>query len=79
MNNIVRLAVFTCLIAGLAFSPAAATAQDKGTKKQTQLSNKAVKLITGFALTTMGNPELRWNRPFCVPDDEFDANKIGFL
>ena len=36
-------------------------------------------LDVGFALSTMGNPELRWNRPFCVPDDEFDANKICFL
>jgi hypothetical protein len=36
-------------------------------------------LDVGFALTTMGNPELRWNRPFCVPDEEFDANKVAFL
>jgi len=35
-------------------------------------------LDVGFALTTMGNPGLRWNRPFCVPDDEFDLKKINF-
>lgn len=25
----------------------------------------------GFALTTLADPDLRWNRPYCVPDDEF--------
>jgi hypothetical protein len=36
-------------------------------------------LDVGFALSTLGNPELRWNRPFCVPDDEFDPERIKFL
>ena len=35
-------------------------------------------LDVGFALTTLENPDLRWNRPFCVPDDEFDLQKINF-
>jgi hypothetical protein len=35
-------------------------------------------LDVGFSLTTLGSPELRWNRPFCVPDDEFDMERIRF-
>lgn len=30
----------------------------------------------GFGLSTLADPELRWHRPFCVPDDEFDLSKI---
>ena len=36
-------------------------------------------LDVGFALTTMGEPLVRWNRPFCVPDDEFDPHNVKFL
>lgn len=35
-------------------------------------------LDVGFVLTTLGNPDARWNRPFCVPDEEFDPEKIEF-
>jgi hypothetical protein len=30
----------------------------------------------GFALSTLADPDLRWNRPYCVPDDEFDSSKV---
>lgn len=57
MNNISRLAVFSCLIAGLAYGAAAVAAQDKQDKPAAgethELSLKSVKLITGFALTTI--------------------------
>jgi len=36
-------------------------------------------LDVGFVLTTLGNPDVRWNRPFCVPDDEFDPQRVKFL
>jgi hypothetical protein len=36
-------------------------------------------LDVGFALSTLVNPELRWNRPFCVPDDEFNLKKVRWL
>jgi hypothetical protein len=35
-------------------------------------------LDIGLALSTLANPDLHWNRPFCVPDDEFEINKIRF-
>lgn len=40
---------------------------------------KTACLDVGFVLSTLGNPDLRWKRPFCVPDDEFDADKVAFL
>lgn len=62
MINFSRLGCLTCLFAGLAFA-AAATAQttaapkgDKGSEAKEakdELSVKSVKLITGFALTTI--------------------------
>lgn len=33
----------------------------------------------GFVLDVLAEPELRWTRPFCVADDEFDVRRIGFL
>jgi hypothetical protein len=33
----------------------------------------------GFALDLLVQPEMRWDRPFCVPDGEFDAARIRFL
>lgn len=36
-------------------------------------------LDVGFALSTLANPDLRWNRPFCIPDDEFDMSKVRWL
>jgi hypothetical protein len=63
MITISRLAVLACLVAGFAFGAGAASAQDKtanaatagnGNKTEpTELSMKSVKLITGFALTTI--------------------------
>ena len=56
MNRFSRLACLTCLFTGLAFSTAVA-AQDsaaaKTDKESDELSLKSVKLITGFALTTI--------------------------
>jgi hypothetical protein len=40
---------------------------------------QTVCLDVGFALSTLVNPDLRWNRPFCVPDDEFDLKKVRWL
>ena len=59
MINFSRLGCATCLIAGLAFAAAATaqtTAAPKGEKdapEKQELSQKSVKLITGFALTTI--------------------------
>jgi Fe2+ transport system protein FeoA len=36
-------------------------------------------LDVGFVLDVLADPELRWNRPFCVADDEFDVRRIRFL
>ncbi|HEX6037527.1 hypothetical protein [Longimicrobium sp.] len=33
----------------------------------------------GFALDLMAQPEMRWDRPYCVPDGEFDPERIRFL
>jgi hypothetical protein len=55
MEQLRRLALLTFLFSGLALTTAAA-AQDtapKTDKDQTELSLKSVKLITGFALTTI--------------------------
>jgi len=32
----------------------------------------------GYIFEVWANPENRWSRPFCVPDDEFDPKKINF-
>ena len=36
-------------------------------------------LDVGFALSTLENPDYRWNRPFCVPDEMFELSKIRYL
>lgn len=36
-------------------------------------------LDVGFALDIMARPELRWRRPFCVADPEFDPGRVEFL
>jgi hypothetical protein len=33
----------------------------------------------GFVLSTLISPQFRWNRPYCVPDDEFDVTKVRWL
>jgi hypothetical protein len=59
MKEFSRLACLTLLFSGLAFATSAVAAQDnaaaaKGEKEaQSELSLKSVKLITGFALTTI--------------------------
>lgn len=32
-------------------------------------------LDVGFGLSTLADPDVRWNRPYCVPDDEFDLSR----
>jgi hypothetical protein len=39
----------------------------------------AVAIDAGFALDALVFPELRWNRPFCVSDNEFDPAKVRFV
>jgi hypothetical protein len=56
MNKISRLACLTFLFSGLALTTAVAaqdSAASKGDQDPTELSLKSVKLITGFALTTI--------------------------
>ena len=57
MNKFSRLACLTFLFTGLAFTTTAVAAQDsaapKTDKEAGELSLKSVKLITGFALTTI--------------------------
>jgi hypothetical protein len=36
-------------------------------------------LDVGFALDVLADPELRWTRPFCVPDAEMDLARVRFL
>lgn len=33
----------------------------------------------GFAIDAIAFPEKRWNRPYCIPDSEFDINKVNFI
>ena len=41
---------------------------------------QTVCLDVGFCLSTLANPDLRWKRPFCVPDEEFDLSRaVQFL
>jgi hypothetical protein len=39
----------------------------------------AVAIDAGFALDAIAFPAKRWNRPYCVPDAEFDVRQINFL
>ena len=36
-------------------------------------------LDVGFALSTIAEPQLRWKRPFCIPDTEFKRERVEFL
>lgn len=36
-------------------------------------------LDVGFALDVLAEPALRWRRPYCVPDEEFDVARVEFL
>jgi hypothetical protein len=36
-------------------------------------------LDVGFALDVLARPELRWRRPYCVADAEFDERRVEFL
>lgn len=36
-------------------------------------------LDVGFALDVLAEPELRWSRPFCVPDGEMELERVRFL
>jgi hypothetical protein len=36
-------------------------------------------LDVGYCIDTLADPELRWNRPFCVPDGEFDPAKVEYV
>jgi hypothetical protein len=36
-------------------------------------------LDVGFCLSTIANPDLRWNRPLCIPDEEFDIARFPWI
>jgi hypothetical protein len=36
-------------------------------------------LDVGFCLSTIANPDLRWNRPWCIPDEEFDISRFPWI
>lgn len=38
----------------------------------------AVVIDAGFAIDALANPDVRWHRPFCIPDDEFELEKVRF-
>jgi hypothetical protein len=38
----------------------------------------AVVIDAGFAIDALAKPEARWTRAFCIPDDEFERNKVSF-
>lgn len=39
---------------------------------------KAVVIDAGFAIDALAKPEARWRRAFCIPDDEFEPERINF-
>ncbi len=39
---------------------------------------RTVCLDVGFCLSTLADPTLRFQRPYCLPDDEFDPGKVSF-
>lgn len=39
---------------------------------------KAVVIDAGFAIDALAFPEARWTRAFCIPDEEFDRDKVKF-
>ena len=38
----------------------------------------AVIIDAGFAIDALAKPDVRWKRPFCIPDEQFDADKVRF-
>jgi hypothetical protein len=38
----------------------------------------AVTIDAGFCLSTLGDPAVRFQRPYCVPDEEFDPARMQF-
>lgn len=45
-----------------------------------QLSSlNTVCIDVGFCLDTIADPSLRWNRTFCIPDDEFDISRFTWI
>lgn len=38
----------------------------------------AVVIDAGFAIDALAKPEARWRRAFCIPDDEFDSERVNF-
>ncbi len=40
---------------------------------------RALAIDAGFAIDALAYPDLRWNRPFCIPDEEWDPERIRFL
>ena len=36
-------------------------------------------LDIGFCLDTIADPKLRWKRPFCVPDKEYDVERVEYV
>lgn len=45
-----------------------------------QLSSlNTVCIDVGFCLDTIANPDLRWNRPLCIPDEEFDISRFPWI
>ncbi|MEJ2118782.1 MAG: hypothetical protein P8Y36_13195 [Alphaproteobacteria bacterium] len=76
MNNISKLAVLACLIAGLAFGANAGAAQSEQESGQKhELSLKSVKLITWFALTTIPS-EIKKSDGKTLKIDRKDLKKI---
>lgn len=39
---------------------------------------KSVVIDAGFAIDALAKPEARWRRAFCIPDDEFDSERVNF-
>lgn len=80
MIKMSRVGIWSCLFAGLLLVAAPATAQtssaSKGDKEQSQeLSAKSVKLITGFALTTIPS-EIKQADGKVLKIDRNDLDKI---
>lgn len=38
----------------------------------------AVVIDAGFVIDALANPDVRWRRAFCIPDDEFDPDLVNF-
>jgi len=38
----------------------------------------AVAIDVGFCLSTLGDPDVRFQRPYCVPDEDFDPERMQF-